>query len=141
MSLLSQPVSNNSYPIKSQPSPFDPCCRPFPTTRISPAKSMGSIVCIRPELFCRPFPTVNSLQTDALYPDLIRTPFRYPFVPSLREVYCCEAFRWISKRPSKASISPFIATPRAIPYSDVMLTQWRTFSRRCDSSTNLCGID
>lgn len=103
------PAPNNSYPIPSQPFPFDPHCRPFPTTRISPAKQF--IVCIRPELFCRPFPTVNSLYTDELYPDPIRTPFRYPLCHLCEKVYLCEAFLWIPKMPFKASISPFIATP------------------------------
>jgi len=42
-----------------QPFPSDPYCRPFPATRIPPTKEFT--VCTSPELFCRPFPSVNSL--------------------------------------------------------------------------------
>jgi len=53
-----------------------------------------------------------------------------PLVPSLREEYGCEAFFRIPKRHSTLSISPIIATPRAIPFGDAMLPQWRTFPDR-----------
>jgi hypothetical protein len=42
--------------------------------------------------------------------------------------------------PFKASISPFIATPLAIPYGDVMLSQRRTFPDDA-ALPQLCGLD
>jgi hypothetical protein len=50
LSLLSQPVSNNSYPIKPQPSLSILVAVPFRQRRFH-RPVYGFIVCIRPELF------------------------------------------------------------------------------------------
>lgn len=88
---------------RSQPFPFDPNCRPFPTTRISPAKEF--IVCIIWAILSSLSDSEQS-ETGALYPDSIRIPFRYPLCHLCKKVYCCEAFCRIPKMPFKASISP-----------------------------------
>lgn len=111
---------------------------PFQQREFPPAKEF--IVCIKPELFCRPFPTVNSMQTDALHSDPIRTPFRYPLCHLCEKVYLCEAFLWISKMPFKASISPFIATP--LPSLTVTLCFHKGEHFPDDAALpQLCGLD
>eukprot|EP00829_Urostomides_striatus_P003018 TRINITY_DN1346_c0_g4_i1.p1 TRINITY_DN1346_c0_g4~~TRINITY_DN1346_c0_g4_i1.p1 ORF type:complete len:237 (+),score=-61.57 TRINITY_DN1346_c0_g4_i1:645-1355(+) len=89
---------------RSQPFPFDPHCRPFPTTRISPAKEF--IVCIRPELFCRPFPTVNSLKQAHCIRIRYEIPFATPCAIYARKCIAVKHFAGYRKCLSRLRFPP-----------------------------------
>lgn len=67
---------NNSYRISVSAVPFRSSLPSLSAMMIAPAKEF--IVCISTELFCRPFPTVNSLYTGACILIRYELPFATP---------------------------------------------------------------